>query len=94
VSEHLAPRQSDATGDHVPGAQQGPHLVGRHSGPVEEESLELTGHAIVDEVLRSIQLLHDRPLEEHVDVFEAAHEKLRAALSGAADRPGSPKSAR
>jgi hypothetical protein len=50
----------------------------------------LTGNHTVDEVLRSMQGLQDRPVEEHVAVFEAAHEKLRAALAEAADRPSGP----
>jgi hypothetical protein len=49
-----------------------------------------TGNHAVDEVLRTMQGLQDRPLEEHVALFEAAHEKLRAALAEAADRPSGP----
>lgn len=52
-----------------------------------------TGHAEVDAVLRSLDGLETRPLDEHVLAFETAHESLRAALSAAADgpsgRPGS-----
>lgn len=39
-----------------------------------------TGVAAVDEVLVSVQALDDRPVEEHVAVFEQAHERLRRAL--------------
>ena len=42
-----------------------------------------TGHPAVDEVLRSLDGLADRPVSEHVAVFEAAHEGLRGALSDA-----------
>ncbi len=40
-----------------------------------------TGRPEVDAVLASLDGLADTPLEEHVAVFEAAHERLRAALS-------------
>ncbi|ROR91183.1 hypothetical protein [Nocardioides aurantiacus] len=36
----------------------------------------------VQAVLRSVEGLDDRPLEEHVAVFEAAHDSLRRALAG------------
>lgn len=39
-----------------------------------------TGAPAVDDVLASIQALDDRPVEEHVAVFEQAHERLRRAL--------------
>ena len=39
-----------------------------------------TGVAVVDDVLASVQALDDRPVEEHVAVFEQAHERLRRAL--------------
>lgn len=44
------------------------------------------GTPVVEEVLRSMQGLAQRPVEEHVAVFEAAHEKLRAGLTGAGER--------
>ena len=44
-----------------------------------------TGHPAVDEVLRSLELLDDRPVEEHVAVFEQAHETLRRTLNDAGD---------
>jgi hypothetical protein len=34
----------------------------------------------VDEVIRAIEELEERPVEEHVGVFETAHEELRRAL--------------
>jgi hypothetical protein len=46
-----------------------------------------TGHPLVDEVLQSLQTLDDRPAAEHVVVFEAAHDRLRAALTGSGDEP-------
>jgi hypothetical protein len=52
------------------------------SGPVS------TGHPAVDEVLRSLDHLDGRPVDEHVAAFEEAHESLRRTLSGAADESG------
>lgn len=42
-----------------------------------------TGHPDVDAVLASLSGLEDRPSTEHVEVFEAAHDRLRAALADA-----------
>lgn len=44
-----------------------------------------TGHPAVDEVLRSLEGLDGRPVDEHVAAFEEAHEVLRRALSHAGD---------
>lgn len=44
-----------------------------------------TGHPAVDEVLRSLEGLDGRPVDEHVAAFEQAHEVLRRALSNAGD---------
>lgn len=46
---------------------------------------EMTGNPAVDEVLRSLGDLDGRPVEEHVAVFESAHEHLRAVLAGAGE---------
>ena len=46
-----------------------------------------TGHPAVDEVLRSLEGLDGRPVDEHVAAFEDAHEVLRRALSHAGDDP-------
>jgi hypothetical protein len=48
---------------------------------------ESTGHPAVDEVLRSLEGLDGRPVDEHVAVFEQAHDVLRRALSHAGDDP-------
>lgn len=50
-----------------------------------EEPAEGTGHPAVDEVLRSLDALDDAPVDEHVGVFERAHEQLRRTLQGAGD---------
>lgn len=50
--------------------------------PSEPERVR-TGVADVDEVIAAVEELEDRPIEEHVGVFEIAHEQLRRSL----DRP-------
>lgn len=62
----------------------------QHDPTPQETAPASTGHPVVDEVLRSMQGLQDRPVEEHVSVFEAAHEKLRAALADAGNAPDGP----
>ena len=49
-----------------------------------EETAGLTGNAQVDDAVRSVLELGDRPVEEHVEVFEQAHGALRGALNDAA----------
>jgi hypothetical protein len=44
-----------------------------------------TGVASVDGVVEAVSALEGRPVEEHVSVFEQAHEQLRRALD---DAPG------
>ena len=39
-----------------------------------------TGVPAVDEVVRSLDTLAERPVDEHVEVFERAHEQLRRSL--------------
>lgn len=43
-----------------------------------------TGSDRVDNVIRAVEELEDRPIEEHVGVFESAQVQLRRAL----DEPG------
>lgn len=47
------------------------------------------GHPEVDAVLTTLAGLGQRPVAEHVAVFEAAHERLRSVLTGAGEQPGS-----
>jgi hypothetical protein len=51
--------------------------------PVRPERVR-TGTGQVDEVIRAVEELEDRPIEEHVGVFESAQVQLRRAL----DDPG------
>lgn len=39
-----------------------------------------TGVAAVDDVLVAVRALDSRPVDEHVAVFEQAHDRLRRAL--------------
>jgi hypothetical protein len=41
-----------------------------------------TGLDDVDTVIAAVQGLEERPIEEHIGVFETAHELLRRALDG------------
>jgi hypothetical protein len=43
-----------------------------------------TGSDVVDDVIRAVEELDDRPVEEHAAVFEQAQARLRRAL----DEPG------
>ena len=50
-----------------------------------------TGNPNVDRVLGSLGALADTPVDEHVAVFEAAHDQLRSALAGAGDAAVDPQ---
>jgi hypothetical protein len=61
------------THDLDPGAADGP-----------EERVR-TGVARVDAVIDRVAGLGDRPVDEHVSVFESAHEELRRTLDAPPD---------
>lgn len=44
-----------------------------------------TGVGRVDDVIEAVEQLEERPIEEHVGVFETAHEELRRALDAPSD---------
>jgi hypothetical protein len=48
-----------------------------------------TGVQVVDDVLGTLEGLGDLPVEEHLPIFEAAHEQLRGALDTPGDADGS-----
>lgn len=50
---------------------------------VDGSTGESTGLASVDTVVRAVEDLEGRPVDEHVAVFEQAHEQLRRALDDA-----------
>jgi hypothetical protein len=53
--------------------------------PSDDVAVAATGHPAVDEVLRSLEGLDGRPVDEHVAAYEQAHDQLRRALSDAGD---------
>lgn len=55
-----------------------------HPDPGGEQEPVRTGVPRVDEVIRAVEALEERPVEEHAGVFEAAQTRLREAL----DDPG------
>jgi hypothetical protein len=62
-----------------------PVVEGDH-GPGGADASSGTGDGAVERVLSSLERLDDLPVSEHVAVFEAAHEALRAALADAGRR--------
>lgn len=44
------------------------------------ESESIDGIPSVDEALHAVESLAERPVDEHVAVFEQVHERLRRAL--------------
>jgi hypothetical protein len=60
------------------------------AGEPEPQSPERvrTGSHRVDEVIRAVEELEERPIEEHVGVFESAQVQLRRALD---DHPTEPR---
>jgi hypothetical protein len=48
--------------------------------PGDDREAPTTGMTAVDDVLAAVEALDGRPVEEHVAVFEQAHERLRRAL--------------
>lgn len=61
------------------------------TGPITTEPVTTepitTGHPAVDEVLRSLDGLESAPVDDHVAVFESAHEQLRRTLNDTGDEP-------
>jgi hypothetical protein len=68
--EHDLPDPPEPTGDEEP-------------EPGTPERVR-TGVERVDDVIRAVEELEERPIEEHVGVFESAQVQLRRAL----DEPG------
>ena len=70
--------------EHSP--DQAAHHAGHDAGePAVDLIGERTGLAPVDQVLEQVAALDDRPVDEHVAVFERAHEQLRRALDARPD---------
>jgi hypothetical protein len=66
----------DAGDDAGDGAVDGAEVP---AAPQEPERVR-TGVGRVDEVIAAVEELEERPVEEHVGVFEAAQDRLRRAL--------------
>jgi len=60
--------------------------------PPEPERVR-TGVEHVDAVISAVEQLEERPLEEHVGVFETAHAELRRALDDTGRETGRPADA-
>ncbi|MGN6576132.1 MAG: hypothetical protein ACTHKG_10610 [Nocardioides sp.] len=76
----------------TPGQDESPHDEAEHPGPdlsalADAPPVQHTGNPVVDSVLDSLRELDELPVSEHVAVFEAAHDRLRGALSDAGDPP-------
>ena len=77
--DEAAPEGTSAA---APPAEVAPDLSAAAPSRVEH-----TGNPVVDSVLDSLEELDRLPPSEHVAVFEAAHERLRGALSDAGEPP-------
>jgi hypothetical protein len=72
----------DERGDEQGGEHAAPAAAPSGAGATDAES---TGHGAVDAVLASLEGLEERPVAEHVAVFESAHDSLRSALNDAGE---------
>ncbi len=77
MSEHLA----------EPTGEQHADVTGDLTGDLTGD---VTGDASVDAVVASLRDLDELPVEEHVAVFERAHETLRSVLSAAGEPAPAP----
>ena len=50
-----------------------------------DDEPQTTGIAAVDQVLAEVSAVADRPVSDHVEVFERAHDRLRRALDAKPD---------
>ena len=94
--EAPAPDGPDLESPASPGAAEAPERTEDAEHPEDPEPdmsaaapsrAEHTGNPVVDSVLDSLEELDRLPPSEHVAVFEAAHERLRGALSDAGEPP-------
>ena len=58
---------------------------GSEVGPAQPAEPVRTGVERVDAVVDAVSGLADRPVDEHVPVFEAAHDELRRTLDSPPD---------
>jgi hypothetical protein len=64
--------------------EQTHHETGAVDGPQADEPVR-TGVERVDAVIDEVSGLADRPVDEHLAVFEAAHDELRRTLDAPPD---------
>lgn len=64
------------------GGESAPESAPESRSPID---FEPTGVETVDRVLAEVATIGDRPVAEHVEVFERAHEQLRRALDAQPD---------
>jgi hypothetical protein len=83
ASEAVGPAETPETSE----ASQTPEEVEPDLSAAAPSRVEHTGNPVVDSVLDSLEELDRLPPSEHVAVFEAAHERLRGALSDAGEPP-------
>ncbi len=76
------PHQVAGTGGGEAAPESGPESRPVSRSPIDFES---TGVETVDRVLAEVAAIGDRPVGEHVEVFERAHEQLRRALDAQTD---------
>ena len=76
VAEPVAEPVTDVAGDvGAPG-----DVVDGIEESMGDDRPERTGMEGVDSVIDDVAALGDRPVEEHAEVFESAHERLRRTL--------------
>lgn len=79
--------QDDLDPDHLDGPDDDRQDAPDLSAAAPAATMERTGNPVVDSVLDSLRELDEIPVSEHVAVFEAAHDRLRGALSDAGEQP-------
>ncbi len=84
VVDHQDPRDPQ---DHEREARLGGDGEGPAQAPTLEPEIDRphTGVGEVDAAVDDVAALDARPLEDHVEVFEDAHERLRRALDDTSD---------
>lgn len=81
------PGVDDVEADREEASEDAPEASAPDLSAAAASRVEHTGNPVVDSVLDSLEELDRLPPSEHVAVFEAAHERLRGALSDAGEPP-------
>ena len=73
---------TDSRSEHtLPAASTGSLASAPDAGSATAAVPEPTGHPTVDQVTASLQALEGLPVDQHVAVFESAHDRLREVLA-------------